>query len=55
MSKFLNNIVNGDCLKELKKIPDNSFDLIFADPPYYMQIGKKLVRPDSSKVNGVND
>ncbi len=55
MSKFLNNIVNGDCLKELKKIPDNSFDLIFADPPYNMQIGKKLVRPDSSKVNGVND
>ena len=28
MSKFLNKIVNGDCLKELKRIPDNSFDLV---------------------------
>ncbi len=55
MSKFNNKIVNGDCLKELKKIPDKTFDLIFADPPYNLQIGKKLTRPDSSKVNGVND
>ena len=55
MSKFLNRIVNGDCLKELKKIPNKTFDLIFADPPYNMQIGEKLTRPDSSKVNGVND
>ena len=55
MSKFSNKIVNGNCLKELTKIPDNSFNLIFADPPYNMQIGEKLTRPDSSKVNGVND
>ena len=39
MLKFQNKIINGDCLKELKKIPDNSFDLVFADPPYNMQIG----------------
>ncbi len=55
MSFILNKIVCGDCLKELKKIPDNSFDLVFADPPYNMQIGENLIRPDSSKVNGVND
>ena len=55
MSKFSNKILNGDCLKELKKIPDKTFDLVFADPPYNMQIGEKLTRPDSSKVNGVND
>ena len=55
MSKFLNKIINGDCLKELKKIPNKTFDLIFADPPYNMQIGEKLTRPDSSKVYGVND
>ncbi len=55
MSKFLNNIINGNCLEELKKIPNKTFDLIFADPPYNMQIGQKLTRPDSSKVNGVND
>ena len=55
MSKFYNKIFNGDCLKEIKKIPDKTFDLVFADPPYNLQIGKKLTRPDSSKVNGVND
>ena len=55
MLKFSNKIVNGDCLKEIKKIPDKSFNLVFADPPYNMQIGKKLTRPDASKVNGVND
>ena len=55
MFKFQNRIVNGDCLKELKKIPDNSFDLVFADPPYNLQIGEKLTRPDASIVNGVKD
>ena len=55
MSIFLNNIVIGDSLKEIKKIPDRSFDLVFADPPYNMQIGETLTRPDASKVNGVDD
>ena len=55
MKIYSNKILNGDCLKELKKIPDKTFDLVFADPPYNLQIGEKLTRPDSSKVNGVND
>ena len=55
MSKFLNKIVNGNSLEILKTIPNKTFDLIFADPPYNLQIGKKLKRPDDSKVNGVND
>ena len=55
MLKFSNQIIKGDCLKEIKKIPDKSFDLVFADPPYNMQIGEKLKRPDNSKVHGVND
>tara|TARA_A100001015_G_scaffold251732_1_gene290902 strand:+ start:714 stop:1787 length:1074 start_codon:yes stop_codon:yes gene_type:complete len=55
MLKFFNKIINGDCLQELKKIPSKTFDLVFADPPYNMQIGDKLTRPDSSKVNGVTD
>ena len=55
MSKFLNKIVNGNALKILKTIPSKTFDLVFADPPYNLQIGKKLKRPDGSKVNGVND
>ena len=55
MPKFLNKIVNSDSLKILKTIPNKTFDLVFADPPYNLQIGKKLKRPDDSKVNGVND
>ena len=50
-----NKIINGDSLKELKKIPKESFDLIFADPPYNLQLRNKLIRPDRSKVNAVND
>ncbi len=48
-------LVNGDSLEELKKIPDESFDLIFADPPYNLQLKKKLTRPDRSLVKAVND
>ena len=55
MTKFCNRIINGESLKILKKIPSKTFDLVFADPPYNMQIGEKLKRPDNSKVNGVND
>jgi len=55
MSIFFNKIVNGDSLLELKKIPGKTFDLVFADPPYNMQIGETLRRPDASKVKGVDD
>ena len=54
-SELKNKITNGDSLKELKKIPDESFDLIFADPPYNLQLKNQLIRPDRSKVNAVND
>ena len=50
-----NKIINGDNLKVLKKIPDETFDLIFADPPYNLQLQNSLVRPDRSKVNAVSD
>ena len=55
MTKFCNSIINGESLEVLKKIPSKTFDLVFADPPYNMQIGEKLKRPDNSKVHGVND
>ena len=55
MTMFLNKIIHGESLEILKKIPDKTFDLVFADPPYNMQIGEKLKRPDDSKVIGVND
>ena len=54
-SNLKNKILNGDSLKELKKIPSESFDLIFADPPYNLQLRNQLVRPDRSRVNAVND
>ena len=55
MTKFCNRIINGESLEVLKKIPSKTFDLVFADPPYNMQIGEKLKRPDNSRVHGVND
>ena len=55
ISNFKNKIINGDSLKELKKIPRETFDLIFADPPYNLQLKSELTRPDRSKVSAVND
>ena len=52
---FKNKIINGDSLEELKKIPRETFDLIFADPPYNLQLKSELTRPDRSKVCAVND
>ena len=54
-SNFKNKIINGDSLEELKKIPSETFDLIFADPPYNLQLKTELTRPDRSKVSAVND
>jgi DNA modification methylase len=51
----VNTIIQGDCVEELKKIPDNSIDLIFADPPYNMQLKNALYRPNNTKVDGVDD
>jgi len=55
MTKFLNKIVNCDSLKILNEIPSKTFDLVFADPPYNLQLRKELRRPNDSKVNGVDD
>ena len=52
---FKNKIINGDSLEELKKIPRETFDLIFADPPYNLQLKSELTRPDRSKVRAVKD
>ena len=45
----------GDSLEELKKIKDQSVDMVFSDPPYNLQLSKKLYRPDLTMVSGVND
>jgi site-specific DNA-methyltransferase (adenine-specific)/modification methylase len=51
----LNTIICGDCIEELKKFPDESVDLVFADPPYNLQLQGKLYRPNQTKVDAVND
>ena len=55
MQIFSDKLINGNCIKEFKKIPDKSFDLILPTHLTICKIGKKLTRPDSSKVNGVSD
>ena len=51
----LNTIIKGDSVEELKKIEDNSIDLVFADPPYNMQLKNDLYRTNGTKVDGVSD
>lgn len=47
-------IIHGNCIEELKKLPDASVDLVFADPPYNLQLKDGLTRPDQSRVDGVD-
>jgi len=51
----LNHIVQGDCIDVLNSLPEKSVDLIFADPPYNLQLQNDLYRPDLSKVDAVDD
>lgn len=51
----LNKIILGDCISELKKIPAKSVDMVFADPPYNLQLNNKLIRPDNTTVDAVDD
>ena len=51
----LNQILHGDCIEVLKTLPESSVDLIFADPPYNLQLRNDLYRPNMTKVNAVKD
>ena len=50
-----NTIIKGDCVAAMNALPDKSVDLIFADPPYNLQLEGALHRPDQSKVDAVDD
>ncbi len=50
-----NSITQGDSLELLKKIPDKSIDLVFADPPYNLQLRDTLYRPDQTTVEAVTN
>jgi len=51
----LNQILEGDCIENLKALPEKSVDLIFADPPYHLQLRNELHRPNMTKVDAVDD
>lgn len=51
----INEIHHGDSLELLKLLPDSSADLVFADPPYNLQLNRDLYRPDRSRVRAVDD
>ncbi|MFB0994712.1 MAG: site-specific DNA-methyltransferase, partial [Paracoccaceae bacterium] len=51
----LNQIIAGDCIDVMNALPEGSVDLIFADPPYNLQLRGVLMRPDNSKVGAVDD
>ena len=55
MSLPLNQIIVGDCIQVLSDFPEKSVDVIFADPPYNLQLTGDLWRPNMTKVNGVED
>src|SRR6476661_9718631 len=48
-------VLLGDCVAELEKLPASSVDLVFADPPYNLQLMRDLKRPDDSHVDAVTD
>jgi len=48
-------IYQGDCVEVLDSLPAASVDVVFADPPYNLQLGGDLLRPNNSRVDGVDD
>ena len=55
LKSYLNRVVVGDCIEMMNKLPAESVDLIFADPPYNLQLNGELERPDQTKVDGVKE
>lgn len=48
-------IIPGDCIAAMRSLPTASVDMVFADPPYNLQLGGDLARPDGSHVDAVTD
>ena len=51
----LDQILVGDCIESMLSLPEESVDLVFADPPYNLQLEGGLTRPDQSEVDAVDD
>jgi modification methylase len=54
-AEWLDTIFRGDCVAALNRLPEKSVDVVFADPPYNLQLEGDLLRPDQSKVDAVDD
>src|SRR5271169_5634964 len=54
-SRPVHEVLTGDCVGTLAELPANSVDLVFADPPYNLQLQGDLKRPDDSRVDAVDD
>jgi modification methylase len=50
-----NRILEGDCLEQMRALPERSVDMVFADPPYNLQLGGELHRPNNTRVDGVEE
>ncbi len=55
LKEVKDTVINADSIEVMNSLPENSVDVIFSDPPYNMQLGEMLLRPDNSVVNGVNE
>src|SRR5258707_4638322 len=51
----LDVVLVGDCARAMDGLPEGSVDLVFADPPYNLQLAGDLLRPNNSRVDGVDD
>lgn len=51
----LDQLLRGDCIKRMRALPAASVDMIFADPPYNLQLGRDLFRPEGGRVDAVDD
>ena len=55
LQAVLNRVLEDDCIERMNRLPEASCDLVFADPPYNLQLENELRRPDNSKVAAVDD
>ena len=55
LDEALDRVLEGDCIEVMKRLPDGTADLVFADPPYNLQLQNELRRPNNSKVDAVDD
>ena len=51
----LGQILQDDCVAAMARLPDASVDMVFADPPYNLQLGGDLFRPEGGRVDAVDD